>query len=102
NLNNQGVDVRCLLQLVHKNKEEQIHSRKFIIHVEKGINNESLKNNSEYTVIQELIINVKELEENYLELIDNVEQNETDRQVFFDDLVEDIDELQSVFEANET
>src|SRR5699024_5129470 len=28
-------------------------------------------------------------------------QNELERQAFFDDLVEDIDELQSVFEANE-
>ena len=33
---------------------------------------------------------------------DTAEQNETDRQAFFDELVEDIDELQSVFEANET
>ena len=34
-------------------------------------------------------------------LVNTAEQNEADRQVFFDDLVEDIDELQSVFEANE-
>ena len=40
-------------------------------------------------------------EQELANLVNTAERNETDRQAFFDGLVEDIDELQSIFEANE-